>query len=180
MTLVRQVERAFAPDGALARHWPAWEERAGQRTLALEVAATLERGGVLMAEAPTGVGKSLAYLLPAALHAAGTGERVVVATCTRSLQDQLYERDLPAVLSALGVTLPVAVLKGKQNYLCPRALEIASGEGDEEERVLESLRAWSALDAFGDLDRFAHADNEAFRRVRGRVANDPSACTSAT
>jgi Rad3-related DNA helicase len=180
MSLVKQVEHAFAPDGALARHWPQWEERPGQRTLALEVAATLEHGGVLLAEAPTGVGKSLAYLLPAVLHAVETGERVVVATCTRSLQDQLYERDLPAVLGALGVTLPVAVLKGKQNYLCPRALEIASGEGGEEEQVLESLRAWSALDVFGDLDRFAHTDNEAFRRVRARVATDPSACTSAT
>lgn len=180
MSLVQRVEQAFAPDGALARQWPEWEERPGQRTLAIEVARTLEHGGVLMAEAPTGVGKSLAYLLPAVLHAAETGERVVVATCTRSLQDQLYERDLPAVLSALGVELPVAMLKGKQNYLCPRALEIASGEGDAEEQVLESLRAWSARDAFGDLDRFDHADAEVFRRIRTRVATDPSACTSAT
>src|SRR5439155_21370863 len=110
MALVEEVERAFAPGGALARSWVEWEARPGQRTLALDVARTFEHGGVLLAEAPTGVGKSLAYLLPAVLHAAATGERVVVATCTRSLQDQLYERDLPAVLAALGVELPVAVL----------------------------------------------------------------------
>ena len=115
MHLVREVEDAFAPGGALSRRWPHWEERPGQRALALEVARTLDHGGVLLAEAPTGVGKSLAYLLPAALYAVASGERVVVATCTRSLQDQLYERDLPAVLSALGLSLPVALLKGKQN-----------------------------------------------------------------
>ncbi len=180
MSLVTRVEHAFDPGGALASHWPDWEERAGQRELSLEVARTFEHGGVLLAEAPTGVGKSLAYLLPAVLHAVATGERVVVATCTRSLQDQLFERDLPAVLSALGLSLPVALLKGKQNYLCPRALDIASADGDEELEVLEGLRTWSAADGVGDLDRFPHLDGEAFRRVRARVATDPSACTAAT
>jgi len=180
VSLVTQVEAAFAPGGALSRRWPEWEERPGQRALALEVARTLEYGGVLMAEAPTGVGKSLAYLLPAALHAAETGERVVVATCTRSLQDQLFERDLPALLDALGLSLPVALLKGKQNYLCPRALEIVDPEGDEEIAVVEALRAWSAADPVGDLDRFAYADSDLARRMRARVATDPGACTSAT
>jgi Rad3-related DNA helicase len=180
MALAREVEAAFAPRGALARRWPHWEERPGQRALAIEVARTLENGGVLLAEAPTGVGKSLAYLLPAALHAAATGERVVVATCTRSLQDQLFERDLPEVLAALGVTLSVALLKGKQNYVCPRALEIASGDGVEEEDTLEALRAWAAGDESGDLDRFPRGEGEAFRRVRARVATDPSACSAAT
>jgi len=180
MRLVREVEDAFAPGGALARRWPHWEERPGQRALALEVARTLEHGGVLLAEAPTGVGKSLAYLLPAVLYAVESGERVVVATCTRSLQDQLYERDLPAVLSALGVSLPVALLKGKQNYVCPRALEMASGDGADEEEALEALRAWAAADESGDLDRFPRSEGEAFRRVRARVATDPSACSAAT
>ncbi len=180
MHLVTQVERAFEPGGALARHWPAWEERAGQRDLAIEVARTLEHGGVLLAEAPTGVGKSLAYLLPAVLHVAATGERVVVATCTRSLQDQLFERDLPAVLGALGLSLPVALLKGKQNYVCPRALELASGDTPAERDLLGSLRAWAARDAIGDLDRFPNAEGEATRSLRARVATDPSACTAAT
>ena len=84
--------------------------------------------GVLMAEAPTGVGKSVAYLLPAVMHAAETDQRVVVATCTKSLQDQLFERDLPAVLEALGVSIPIARLKGKANYLCPRLLDIAEAD----------------------------------------------------
>lgn len=180
MSLVTQVEHAFGPGGALARHWPEWEERPGQRTLAIEVARTLESGGVLLAEAPTGVGKSLAYLLPAALHAAATDQRVVVATCTRSLQDQLFERDLPAVLAALGLDVPVALLKGKQNYLCPRALEVVSPDGAEEIALVDALRSWADTDPAGDLDRFAQADRESFRRLRGRVATDPSACSTAT
>ncbi|MFM8560235.1 MAG: DEAD/DEAH box helicase, partial [bacterium] len=158
MSLVTQVEHAFGPGGALARHWPEWEERPGQRTLAIEVARTLESGGVLLAEAPTGVGKSLAYLLPAALHAAATDQRVVVATCTRSLQDQLFERDLPAVLAALGLDVPVALLKGKQNYLCPKRLDVQAGRGAEEDETLEALRAWASADPAGDLDRFPAAD----------------------
>src|SRR6185503_16461068 len=134
MALAERVERAFLSGGALARAWPQWEERPGQRAFAIEVAHALERGGVLLAEAPTGVGKSLASLLPAVLHAVEHGERVVVATCTRSLQDQLHERDVPALLGALGIDLPYAVLKGKQNYLCPRALELTSpGEDDADD-----------------------------------------------
>jgi Rad3-related DNA helicase len=199
MGLAERVERAFLSGGALARAWPQWEERPGQRAFAIEVAHALERGGVLLAEAPTGVGKSLAYLLPAVLHAVEHRERVVVATCTRSLQDQLHERDVPALLGALGMDLPYAVLKGKQNYLCPRALELASPEGNGEadepveglwsghdpkasvdEALIESLREWAARDPSGDLDRFDAFDGDAFRRLRARVATDPAACTAAT
>ena len=210
MDLATRVERAFLSGGALARAWPEWEERPGQRAFAIEVAHSIERGGVLLAEAPTGVGKSLAYLLPAVLHAvgaageAGSDERVVVATCTRSLQDQLHERDVPALLDALGLTLPYAVLKGKQNYLCPRALELEAPEEQEDEsddiaqalaawrepkasapehvqhELLESLREWAARDPSGDLDRFDAFDGDAFRRLRARVATDPAACTAGT
>jgi len=201
MALAERVERAFLSGGALARAWPQWEERPGQRAFAIEVAHAIERGGVLLAEAPTGVGKSLAYLLPAVLHAVEHDERVVVATCTRSLQDQLHERDVPALLGALGLELPYAVLKGKQNYLCPRALELegpaseatldhepeASGSQTHEPEasaadaaMLESLREWAAREPSGDLDRFDAFDGDAFRRLRGRVATDPAACTAAT
>src|SRR5262249_43304377 len=131
MSLAGRVEAALADGGPLARAWPAWEERPGQRELAIGGAHTPERGRGVMAAAPTGGGKAVPHLLPAALHAAESGERVVVATCTRSLQDQLHERDLPALLDALGLDLPYATLKGKQNYLCPRALELAGGEETE-------------------------------------------------
>src|SRR5262245_45360987 len=129
MSLARRVEDLLSPGGRLADRWPRYEERHAQRALARDVARTWEAGGVLVAEAPTGVGKSLAYLVPAVLMALENERRVVIATCTKSLQDQLYERDLPAVLQSLGVQVPCAVLKGKQNYLCPHALETADVDG---------------------------------------------------
>jgi Rad3-related DNA helicase len=180
MTLEARVRELMRPGGALGRRWPRYEERAAQVELAGDIAATLERGGVLLAEAPTGIGKSLAYLLPSVLAALERDMRVVVATCTRSLQDQLIERDLPALLEALEVRVPFARLKGKQNYLCPRSLELVDGRGADEHDVLETVRRWAAEEAEGDLDRFAAGDPEAFRRVRGRIATDPNACTMAT
>lgn len=179
MSLVARVEAVLLPGGLLASRWPGYEDRRAQLDMARDVARTIERGGVLLAEAPTGVGKSLAYLLPAVLHASETDERVIVATCTRSLQDQLFERDLPALLDALGLALPVARLKGKSNYLCPRALDLIDGQGAEETLVIEWLKSWAASDDSGDLDRFECDDPEAFRRVRPKVAADPSACRGA-
>jgi ATP-dependent DNA helicase DinG len=179
-SLRQDVEAAFAPGGALERAWPRYEERAAQRALAADIARTLADGGVLLAEAPTGIGKSLAYLLPAVLQVARSGDRAVIATCTRSLQDQLFERDVPALLGVLGISIPVARLKGKQNYVCPNALETRAGKGAEEEVELDALRAWAATDPTGDLDRFPARDPEAFRRVRPRVAADPDGCTLAT
>ena len=148
--------------------------------LAARIAGALESGGVLLAEAPTGVGKSLAYLTPAVLMALESDRRVVIATCTKSLQDQLVERDLPALLEALNVSLPVARLKGKQNYLCPRALDLEDAPAADERELLESLKRWAAADPSGDLDRFPAADPEGFRRLRARVATDATACTAAT
>ena len=180
MSLEARVVAALRAGGTLAGRWAGFEERHAQVEMARDVARALERGGALMAEAPTGVGKSIAYLLPAVLHAHERERRVVVATCTRSLQDQLFERDLPALLQALDLTLPIARLKGKQNYLCPRALDLAEAAGEEETETIEALRAWAATDPAGDLDRFDPPDAEAFRRMRPRVATDPTACTGAT
>ena len=180
MRLAERVEALLAPGGRLAGRWPRYENRLAQRRMAADVAETLEQGGVLLAEAPTGVGKSLAYLLPSVLLALETDRRVVIATCTKSLQDQLFERDLPALLEALGVTLPCARLKGKQNYLCPRELEVADAEAAEERECLQDLRRWAAGEEIGDLDRFPASDPEAFRRLRPRVATDPVACSGAT
>ena len=180
MSLVREVETLLAPGGRLSQRWPRYEERAVQRRLAADIARVVEQGGVLLAEAPTGVGKSLAYLLPAVLQASGGERRVVVATCTRSLQDQLFDRDLPALLEAVDLRLPCARLKGKQNYLCPRALQQADGRGPEENEIIEELRRWAAADEEGDLDRFPASDPEAMRRLRGRLGADPHACTMFT
>ena len=172
-----EVLALLGPTGPFATAWPGFEDRAGQRALAARIAAVMDEGGVLLAEAPTGLGKSLAYLLPALLEAARSRRRIVVATCTRALQDQLFERDLPAIQRAVGIAVPCVRLKGKQNYLCPHALELAAARGDDEHETLDALRAWAADDDEADLDRFPAPDPAAFRRLRSGIATDPEACT---
>ena len=109
---------AFAPGGALAATLPGFEPRPEQAALAAAVEAALASGEHLVAEAGTGTGKSLAYLLPAL----ESGRRVVVATATKALQSQLLAKDVPAAALALGREVSVAVLKGRQNYVCRKQL----------------------------------------------------------
>src|SRR5664280_1109420 len=90
------------------------ESREGQRTMAQAVGRSIAEGRHLVVQAGTGTGKSLAYLIPAAL----SGQRVVVATATKALQDQLATHDLPLVAQALDTELSFAVLKGRSNYVC--------------------------------------------------------------
>ncbi|HEU5287504.1 MAG TPA: helicase C-terminal domain-containing protein, partial [Candidatus Limnocylindria bacterium] len=145
------VSAVFAPDGPLARGLAGYEERAQQRDLARAIESTFADGGVLVAEAGTGVGKSLAYLVPALSRALG-GERVVVSTHTLPLQDQLVRKDLPALQEALGTRVPVTVLKGRSNYLCPRRWQQFRGAvaTREEARLLLKTLVWRAQTASGD------------------------------
>ncbi|MDQ4044764.1 MAG: DEAD/DEAH box helicase family protein, partial [Chloroflexota bacterium] len=119
------VKRALTAGGALGEVLDHFETRPGQIEMATAVTEAFNHDSMLMAEAGTGTGKSMAYLLPAALHAINRGERVVVSTATRALQEQLYQKDVPDVQSAverLGIPQDVraAVLKGRTNYLCLR------------------------------------------------------------
>jgi len=104
----------FGPGGALSRVLAGYEERPSQQALSDAVGRTLREGGVLLAEAGTGTGKTLAYLLPAV----ELGRRVVVSTGTKNLQEQLVDKDIPLLARALGRDLSVAVMKGRGNYLC--------------------------------------------------------------
>jgi ATP-dependent DNA helicase DinG len=112
------MEEFFGPSGRLAAALPGFEPRAGQAALAEAVSEALAGDEHLLAEAGTGTGKSLAYLLPALV----SGKRVVVATATKALQEQLLTKDVPAAAAALGREVRVAVLKGRQNYLCRKSL----------------------------------------------------------
>ncbi len=118
MVLREAVARAFDPDGVLARCVEEFSPRSGQTTMAQAVAATLEAGGVLVVEAGTGVGKTFAYLVPALL----SGERVLLSTATKTLQDQLFGRDIPRLVAALGLPVRTAMLKGRSSYLCMHRL----------------------------------------------------------
>ncbi len=117
--LVSAVEAAFADGGVLAQTVEQFEPRAGQRAMALAVARTFGDGGVLLAEAGTGTGKTLAYLVPAIL----SRQRVLISTGTKNLQEQIYFKDLPVLREALGVPFKAAYMKGRANYLCLHRLE---------------------------------------------------------
>ncbi|MCX7597935.1 MAG: hypothetical protein N2512_03570 [Armatimonadetes bacterium] len=120
--LVDLTEAVFAEGGSLAKAHPLFEPREGQRFLARCVAEALARDEFLLAEAGTGIGKSLAYLVPSALWAMAGHRPVVVATFTRNLQDQLRDRDVPLLKAALKSDLDVLVVKGRSNYPCVRRI----------------------------------------------------------
>ncbi|MCL4725488.1 MAG: ATP-dependent DNA helicase, partial [Rhodocyclaceae bacterium] len=119
------IDAVFAADGALARAIPGYRLRPQQVEMAQRIAAAIQSHGVLVAEAGTGTGKTFAYLVPALL----AGGKAIVSTGTKTLQDQLFQRDLPTVRDALKAPATIALLKGRANYVCHYHLERARTEG---------------------------------------------------
>lgn len=151
MDLEPSVLAAFSPGGALARSVERFQAREGQIEMALAVAKTIEQGGALVVEASTGVGKTFSYLVPALL----SGERVLVSTATKTLQDQLHGRDLPRLIEALRLPISTAVLKGRASYLCihrmQQALQSQAVEGLGAKRLLARIERWGQVTQTGDL-----------------------------
>ena len=116
---VASVDRVFDDEGPLARAIAEFEPRPGQRAMARAVADVIEEGGVLLAEAGTGTGKTLAYLVPAIL----SRRRILVSTGTKTLQEQIFHKDLPELRAALGIPFTSAYMKGRGNYLCLHRFE---------------------------------------------------------
>jgi len=150
-TLEDKVRDAFAQGGVLSRAAEQFRERAGQTEMALAVARTIEEGGVLVVEAGTGVGKTFSYLVPALL----SGERVLLSTATKTLQDQLFGRDLPRLVEALELPVRTALLKGRASYLCLHRLDLARHDASLPERgslrTLAKIEQWSKATRTGDL-----------------------------
>ncbi len=174
------VEELFSPEGPLAREESDYEFRPQQTRMAAAVMATLERGGGLVVEAGTGVGKSLAYLLPGALWAVSGGRRLQVSTHTRALQEQVMERELPIVarvLNRLGQTLRYAMLMGADNYLCVRRLERLAQSpelfSESAMTVLEDLAVWAKTADTGQRSRLPHLVAQGLWR---RICRDPEFC----
>lgn len=150
MSLQAEVEAAFAGDGLLSRAAEQYREREGQTRMALAVAQTIEAGGALVVEAGTGVGKTFAYLVPALL----SGERLLISTATKTLQDQLFGRDLPRLVEVLGVPMRTALLKGRGSYLCLHRLGLARHDDAQDAaaaRALAKVERWSLSTRTGDL-----------------------------
>jgi len=169
------VDGAFAASGPLAAMLKGYEDRPQQRQLAAAIERTFQEGGALVAEAGTGVGKSIAYIVPA-LAAAASGERVIVSTHTLPLQDQLVRKDLPAVQAALGSAVAVAVLKGRSNYLCPRRWQIFRGAvaTREEARLLCKTLVWRTATESGDRAELSLAGGEG--ELWSRVSANDESC----
>lgn len=138
------VDRAFSDTGALAQALPDFEPREGQRTMALAVGEVLGAGGVLLAEAGTGTGKTLAYLVPAIY----SRQRVLVSTGTKNLQEQIYFKDLPVLRAALGIPFTATYMKGRSNYLCLHRFEQARAKGSHP--GFDRLADWMRTTETGD------------------------------
>ncbi|NDY96098.1 ATP-dependent DNA helicase [Wenzhouxiangella limi] len=146
----RELAAVFEANGALGRALPGFRPRPGQQALALAIAECLDDGTDLVAEAATGTGKTMAYLVPVLLRDA----RVILSTGTLNLQDQLFRRDLPMALSALGLERKVALLKGRSNYLCLQRLEqhlAADATSSAVTKELVRIRSWSRRTEAGEI-----------------------------
>ncbi len=147
------VSDVFGPAGLISRHLPGWEHRPEQQTMCDAVARAIAQVDVCLVEAGTGVGKTLAYLAPAIF----SGRKVVVATGTKALMEQVRGKEVPFLAESLGVSFSTAVLKGRSNYLCRARLEeiwmspgLFDGAADNH-RIVARLRKWATTTVEGDF-----------------------------
>jgi ATP-dependent DNA helicase DinG len=165
----------FGRGGALQQVLEGFTPRPGQLRMAERIATALERRQLLLVEAGTGTGKTFAYLVPALL----SGRRVLISTGTRTLQDQLYNRDLPLLAGALGRPVQVALLKGRANYLCRARLAAASAQPEllagAAAGLLERLAAWARATRTGDLAEIAELGDA--HPLRGAATSTRDNCS---
>jgi ATP-dependent DNA helicase DinG len=169
-------------NGQFSKFFNSYEYRPEQLEMLRAVANAISFGQHLMVEAGTGVGKSLAYLIPAALFALKNNTRVVISTNTINLQDQLIKKDIPDLCTALGLDLRAAVLKGRSNYLCPRRLELFRHRGPntaDEMRVLAKVLVWMLDNATGDRTEI-NLTGPSERDVWVHLSAEDEACTNET
>ena len=168
--------------GPFSKYFESYEHRPEQVEMLKAITNALSTGQHLMVEAGTGVGKSFAYLVPAALFAIENNTRVVVSTNTINLQDQLMQKDIPDLAAALNIDLRAAVLKGRSNYLCPRRLENMRQYGPrnaEEMRVLAKVLVWQLENESGDRNEL-NLNGPIEREVWSRVSSEDDGCTTET
>ncbi|MCW1912885.1 ATP-dependent DNA helicase [Luteolibacter sp. GHJ8] len=176
---VEEIALAFSHGGALARSKD-FEFRAEQQQLAVAVAEALVGKRCLVAEAGTGVGKSLAYLVPAARFALQSGRKAIISTHTINLQEQLIRKDIPIVRKILGEELPAVLLKGRGNYLCPLRLRRAFEQSGDlftstENEELNRIREWAEGTKDGTL---SDLDFQPSMKVWLQVCSEAHLCTA--
>ena len=177
-----EVASVLEYGGPFSQYFDSFEQRPEQVDMLRAVTNALSYGNHLMVEAGTGVGKSFAYLVPAALFAKQNNTRVVVSTNTINLQDQLVGRDLPNLSEALNLDFRFSILKGRSNYLCPRRLETMRHFGPrnaDEMRVLAKVIVWQLENQSGDRSEI-NLTGPTEREVWSRLSAEDDACTTET
>ena len=175
---VDEVASILEYGGPFARLFPNFEYRPQQVEMLRAVTEAFSKGHHLLVEAGTGTGKSMAYLIPAALWAMHNNCRVVISTNTINLQDQLIHKDIPDLSQALGFELGAAVLKGRANYLCPRRFESLRRRGPsdvDEMRVLAKVLVWLQETKTGDRGEI-NLNGPAEREVWMRICAEDEGC----
>jgi len=175
---VRDVEAIFSPTGFLSKSRN-FEFRPQQQAMAVAVARALDSREHLVVEAGTGVGKSLAYLIPSILFAVKKNKKAVISTHTINLQEQLIEKDLPMLAAVLPVKFEYTMLKGRANYLCTRRLAKAMSQASQlftspEAQELQRIHQWSHKTQDGSLSDF---EVEPDGRVWGQVCSERGLCS---
>ncbi|MBI3737654.1 MAG: DEAD/DEAH box helicase family protein [Chloroflexi bacterium] len=177
-----EVASVLEYGGPFSKYFESFEQRPEQVEMLRAVTKALSNGNHLMVEAGTGVGKSFAYLVPAALFAIQNNTRVVVSTNTINLQDQLIQKDIPDLRAALNLDLRAAVMKGRANYLCPRRLDNLKHFGprnEDEMRVLAKVMVWQMTDSSGDRNAL-NLNGPIEREVWVKLSAEDDACTTET
>lgn len=175
-----RVSEFFKEDGILAKNMEGYQPRHNQQDLASVVERNMHKGGLCVLEAPTGSGKSLAYLVAAA-NKAVSGERVVISTATRALQEQLWNHDIPQIEKFYDGKLKPAVLKGRENYLCLRKFEeILSSPNNmllpEERDSFMAIVPWVYTTTSGDVNECTSFSQGRNRVLWSKMASSAKSC----
>ncbi len=156
--LDQRVAETLSSHGVLAQTVPGFQPRQGQTDMAMAVSRTVQDGGQLVVEAGTGTGKTYAYLVPVLL----SGQRALVSTATKALQDQLFSRDIPRLVEVLGLPIRVALLKGRGNYLCLHRMEQARHSPESAQpgaqKALAKIETWAQSTRSGDMAELTGLD----------------------
>lgn len=175
-----EVTSILEPGGEFFDHFPNYEHRPEQVAMLESTTRAISEGRHLLIEAGTGIGKSLAYLVPAALWTVQNHSRVVISTNTINLQDQLISHDIPELTRVLDLNLRATVLKGRANYLCPHHLETlrkAGPKSADEMRVLAKVLHWSEFSQSGDRGEI-NLNGSRENRIWHRISADQEGCST--
>src|SRR2546423_2617654 len=178
---VERVRTIFSENGVLSKA-KNFEFRSQQQEMAVAVAVALEEERHLVVEAGTGIGKSLAYLVPAILFALEQKKKAIVSTHTINLQEQLLHKDIPILQKSLPVEFESALMKGRQNFLCPRRLERALQQANElftgpESNQLQQIAEWADVSRDGSLSDLTFEPDP---KVWAQVCSEAHICTKKT